>query len=68
MNPGEAGKMDSEYKSFLAELGGGLPPTDSGAQRGSSCYSMNVYLTSSSTAQQQHTTFDELNLHFHPFV
>eukprot|EP00887_Chlorella_sp_A99_P001571 scaffold8.g1571.t1 len=27
MNPGEAGKMDQEYKSFLAELGGGpLPP------------------------------------------
>lgn len=26
MNPGEAVKMDSEYKSFLAELGGEPPP------------------------------------------
>lgn len=27
MNPGEAVKMDTEYKSFLAELGGGPPPS-----------------------------------------
>lgn len=26
MNPGEAVKMDSEYRSFLAELGGGPAP------------------------------------------
>ena len=29
MNPGEAVKMDSEYKSFLAELGGNPPPDTS---------------------------------------
>lgn len=34
MNPGEAVKMDSEYKSFLAELGGGPPATDTVAPRG----------------------------------
>lgn len=28
MNPGEAVKMDHEYKSFLAELGGGAPQLD----------------------------------------
>lgn len=31
MNPGEAVKMDHEYKSFLAELGGGAPPLEAGA-------------------------------------
>lgn len=30
MNPGEAVKMDHEYKSFLAELGG-APPVEMGA-------------------------------------
>ena len=30
MNPGEAVKMDSEYRSFLAELGGGPPPEAGG--------------------------------------
>lgn len=36
MNPGEAVKMDSEYRSFLAELGGGPAPEAgaSGAPRG----------------------------------
>lgn len=35
MNPGEAVKMDHEYKSFLAELGGGpAPPEDGGGPRG----------------------------------
>lgn len=35
MNPGEAVKMDSEYKSFLAELGGAQPHTmDVAPQRG----------------------------------
>ncbi|KAL4433587.1 hypothetical protein ABPG75_000028 [Micractinium tetrahymenae] len=35
MNPGEAVKMDSEYKSFLAELGGAPPPaSDAAPQRG----------------------------------
>lgn len=35
MNPGEAVKMDSEYKSFLAELGGPQPPAfDAAPQRG----------------------------------
>jgi hypothetical protein len=34
MNPGEAVKMDSEYRNFLAELGGGAPPSDSGPSRG----------------------------------
>ena len=39
MNPGEAGKMDHEYKSFLAELGGGPPPLEAGAAHrgGASC-------------------------------
>ena len=34
MNPGEAVKMDSEYKSFLAELGGGAPPSSAGGGSG----------------------------------
>lgn len=34
MNPGEAGKMDQEYKSFLAELGGGPPPEPDQPARG----------------------------------
>ena len=34
MIPGEAVKMDSEYKSFLAELGGGPPPEEGGGMRG----------------------------------
>ena len=25
MNPGESVKLDQEYRSFLAELGGGMP-------------------------------------------
>ncbi|KAL4439650.1 hypothetical protein ABPG75_002651 [Micractinium tetrahymenae] len=38
MNPGEAVKMDSEYKSFLAELGGAPPPaSDAAPQRGMRC-------------------------------
>lgn len=38
MNPGEAVKMDSEYKSFLAELGGAQPHAmDAAPQRGPCC-------------------------------
>ncbi|KAI3434500.1 hypothetical protein D9Q98_002575 [Chlorella vulgaris] len=34
MNPSEAVKLDDEYKSFLAELGGAPPPPEASASRG----------------------------------